>query len=87
MICSFVPRSGAITSTCGPINGIISCKVEDAVTGRDITGDILGIKEKNFSLQMKSNSAAGFELKVPAKQLNPLKIIIVAKGTEYADAE
>ncbi len=25
MTCSFVPRSGAITSTCGPMNGIISC--------------------------------------------------------------
>lgn len=25
MICSFVPRSGAMTSVCGPTNGIISC--------------------------------------------------------------
>src|SRR4029079_14629546 len=69
------------------ITGKISCKVEDAVTGQDITGDVLVNEQKAFSVKMQSNSAVGFELKVPQNQLNPLKVIIAAKGTEYADAE
>lgn len=63
------------------------CKVEDAVTGEDISGVVLKNKESNFEVAAQSNTVTGFTLSVPANQLNPIKIIVKAIAGEYSDGE
>lgn len=63
------------------------CKVEDAVTGEDISGIVLKNKESNFEVAAQSNTVTGFTLNVPVNQLNPLKIIVKAIAGEYSDGE
>ncbi len=65
-----------------------SCKIEDAVTGEDLTAKIL--KEPAFKVIKvagKITETAGFAFKVPEDQLNPLTIITNVSGGGLADAE
>ncbi|WP_449437374.1 alpha-2-macroglobulin family protein [Pedobacter steynii] len=65
-----------------------SCKIEDAVTGEDLTAKIL--KEpalKVIKVAGKITETAGFAFKVPEDQLNPLTIITNVSGGGLADAE
>lgn len=65
-----------------------SCKIEDAVTGEDLTAKIL--KEPSFktvNLAAKKTETAGFVFKVPEGQLNPLTIVTTVNGGGLADAE
>lgn len=68
------------------VTGNITCKIEDAVTGEDITSILLTNKQA-FTIDKKSSTAASFELNLPAEQLNPLKIVITASAPGAADAE
>lgn len=63
------------------------CKVEDAVTGEDITGVIVKNKENNFEVAAQSNTATAFTFNIPVGQLNPIKVIIKAIAGEYSDGE
>jgi alpha-2-macroglobulin len=68
-------------------SGKTICKVEDAVTGEDISGVVLKNKESNFEVAAQSNTVTAFTLNVPANQLNPIKIIVKAIANEYSDGE
>jgi TonB-dependent SusC/RagA subfamily outer membrane receptor len=63
------------------------CKVEDAVTGEDMTGVIVKNKETNFEVAAQSNTATAFILNIPVNQLNPIKVVIKAIAGEYSDGE
>ncbi|MES2455277.1 MAG: MG2 domain-containing protein [Bacteroidota bacterium] len=69
--------------------GKVSCKIEDAVTGEDLTGIILRNAPalQDFASPASGNVYAAFRIKVPEGQLNPLKIVITAMGDRFADAE
>ncbi|WP_259065718.1 MG2 domain-containing protein [Mucilaginibacter sp. X4EP1] len=69
------------------IQGKATCKIEDAVTGEDITNTLIENNSQVFKLDKKSSGAVSFLLKVPAGQSNPLKIVIVASSGNMADAE
>ncbi|NOT51529.1 MAG: TonB-dependent receptor plug domain-containing protein [Chitinophagaceae bacterium] len=69
------------------ISGKIICKIEDAATGEDITAKLLAVQQNDFSLAQRSNIAKPFEIKVPADQLNPLKIIVTIRSANFADGE
>ncbi|GAA4311402.1 alpha-2-macroglobulin family protein [Mucilaginibacter gynuensis] len=69
------------------INGTVTCKIEDAVTGEDITAKLVAEKDKAFNLGKKSSGSWAFMLNVPASQTNPLKIVISAATKGAADAE
>jgi hypothetical protein len=68
-------------------NGKVICKIEDVVTGEDVTSRFVPGSENEFSVNKKSNVATAFEIKVPYGQLNPVKIIISARSKNFADAE
>lgn len=68
-------------------SGIVSCKVEDAITGDELKNIVLKQSEANFTARAESTTSASFELIVPENQLHPLKIIITAKTNEFADGE
>ena len=68
-------------------SGKIVCKIEDAVTGNDITALVVTAAQKNFSVNKKSNIAEAFEIKIPQQQLNPIKIIITVRSENFADGE
>jgi len=55
------------------VAGNITCKVEDAVTGEDITSILLTNNQQAFNINKKSSVAASFQVNVPSEQLNPLK--------------
>ncbi|WP_443939267.1 MG2 domain-containing protein [Pedobacter sp. MW01-1-1] len=69
------------------VKGNASCKIEDGVTGADITALLLENNRQEFSIQKKSSGAVFFNLRVPQGQLNPLKIVITARTGSIADAE
>ncbi|HET6995922.1 MAG TPA: MG2 domain-containing protein, partial [Chitinophagaceae bacterium] len=69
------------------VNGKVVCRVEDVVTGEDLTSLLVAGAEKDFSVGKKSNTATAFELKVPATQLNPVKIIVSVRTRNFSDGE
>lgn len=68
-------------------SGNISCKVEDAVTGEDITNNLLTASLKEFTVSKMSNTSSSFEIKVPATQLHPLKITVSVRSENFVDGE
>ena len=69
------------------VAGNITCKIEDAVTGEDITSILLANNKQAFNINKRSSGTASFQLNIPAEQLNPLKIVITASVPGAADAE
>lgn len=70
------------------MNVKLSCRIEDAVTGEDLTTQLLkGQSAKMLNLPAKQTGSDGFSFKIPEGQLNPLKIITTATGPGIADAE
>jgi hypothetical protein len=63
------------------------CKVEDAVTGEDLTATIVKKRESAFDVAGNSNTVTGTLLSIPRGQLNPVKIIIKAISGDFADGE
>lgn len=71
-----------------PIKAKLSLKVEDAVTGEDLTLKLLPTgSSKLLALAAGQTVADGFRLIVPAQQLNPLKLVVSVNGGGLADAE
>ncbi len=68
-------------------NGRIVCRIEDEVTGEDITSKLTATSEQGFNVAVKSSTSAGFEIRIPSAQVNPLKIVISARSASYTDAE
>ncbi|WCT11042.1 MG2 domain-containing protein [Mucilaginibacter jinjuensis] len=69
------------------IQGKATCKIEDAVTGEDLTAAIIESSTQAFKLNKKSLGAVSFSLRIPAQQPNPLKIVVTATSGSVADAE
>lgn len=69
------------------ITGKASCKIEDAVTGEDLSGMMNLGAVNSFSMAGKSNGYTAFKLKVPVTQVNPLKIVITVVAGNVADGE
>lgn len=69
------------------IQGKATCKIEDAVTGEDLTAAIIENSTQTFKLNKKSSGAVSFLLRLPAQQPNPLKIVVTATSAGAADAE
>ncbi|MBC8986355.1 TonB-dependent receptor plug domain-containing protein [Pedobacter sp. N36a] len=70
------------------MNVKLSCRIEDAVTGEDLTLRLLkGQSSKMIYLPGQQTSSDGFNFKIPEDQLNPLKILTTATGPGIADAE
>jgi hypothetical protein len=69
------------------ISGTAKLKIEDAVTGADLTSIITAESNFAFSLQGKTSTAVTYALRIPAKQTNPLKVIVTATSGSVADAE
>jgi|CXWL01.1.fsa_nt_gi uncharacterized protein YfaS (alpha-2-macroglobulin family) len=70
-----------------PITGKIVCRIEDAVTGSDITTQFLSISQHDFAVEKKANASRAFEIKIPVEQLNPLKIIVTVRSENFMDGE
>ncbi len=69
------------------ITGIITCKVEDVVTGMDITSTIVRAGPQSFTIGAKLSAAAAVELWIPPDFIHPLKITVKAASANFADAE
>jgi alpha-2-macroglobulin len=69
------------------ITGKISCHIEDAVTGEDLTNRLVPAAQKDFSIAKNSNSTGSFDIAVPADMLHPLRIKISATSGSYGDGE
>jgi hypothetical protein len=70
-----------------PISGTATCKIEDAVTGEDLTALLTKSATQSFNIDKKSNAQVSFLLQVPPGQTNPLKIVIAATSGQVSDAE
>ncbi|WGQ10992.1 MG2 domain-containing protein [Pedobacter gandavensis] len=70
------------------MNVKLSCRIEDAITGEDLTLLLLkGQSSKMINLPAQQTGSDGFSFKIPEDQLNPLKIVTTATGPGIADAE
>jgi hypothetical protein len=69
------------------VQGKAALKIEDVVTGEDVTAMLASGRETSFSLDKKSSGSVAFMLSIPAGQTNPLKIVVTATGGGAADAE
>jgi hypothetical protein len=69
------------------VSGKTTCRVEDAVTGQDITAALIANATQNFKLSRKNSGAVSFSMTVPAEQTNPVKIVITASSGKASDAE
>ena len=63
------------------------CKIEDVLTGEDITSALVGNNIQNISLSQRSTGDVSFLMTVPAGQLHPLKVVISAQTSNASDAE
>lgn len=69
------------------LSGTVQYFIEDAVTGKEITREILTNAEKKFELNSKSNTFVSATLTVPENFLHPLKIKITARAGNFSDGE
>jgi len=69
------------------LSGISTCVIEDAVTGEDITSQVVAAPQANFSVEKKSNTATSYLLKIPENFLHPLTIRINARAGNISDGE
>ncbi len=69
------------------VNGNFSYKIEDAITGEDISKQFMSTTTGFFSVKAETNSTASLWLQVPTTQLNPIKIIVKANTQQFGDGE
>jgi TonB-dependent SusC/RagA subfamily outer membrane receptor len=69
------------------LSGNAKLKIEDAVTGEDLTALMTAQNIRSFSLKRKSSTAVSYALHIPEAQINPLRVIITASSGSSADAE
>lgn len=69
------------------IKGDVKLRIEDAVTGEDLTRQITDLSNIPFNMAGNSSGALAYTLRIPESQTNPLKLIITAQSGESADAE
>lgn len=69
------------------INGKAICKIEDVVTGEDITALCMAKPQNDFSVARKENISSAFEIRIPKTQVNPIRVIVSARTQNFADGE
>lgn len=67
--------------------GTLTCKIEDEVTGEDVTAALITNTVNSFTIAANRTLTLAFKLIVPVKQLNPLKITIAVQAGNISDAE
>jgi TonB-dependent SusC/RagA subfamily outer membrane receptor len=67
--------------------GKAMCKIEDAVTGTDLTAGMVLRPEMAFEVGGQLNTTASFELNIPDFLMHPVKILLTAKTDAFADGE
>ncbi|MBE7174038.1 MAG: TonB-dependent receptor plug domain-containing protein [Williamsia sp.] len=68
-------------------SGILTCSIEDVVTGEDISRQLLAASQQPFSVRQQSNINGAFALTVPGNLLHPLRIKISGTARNYSDGE
>ncbi|WP_143774027.1 alpha-2-macroglobulin family protein [Niastella vici] len=63
------------------------CKIEDAVSGSDLTAGMVARPEVAFEVGGQLNMLASFELNIPDSFLHPIKIVLTAKTEAFGDGE
>lgn len=69
------------------ITGTLQCRVEDAVTGEDITNQIVATPQQQMAVGRSNNTAGAFNINIPAGLLHPIRIKVTAAANMYSDAE
>lgn len=69
------------------LKGNVQCKVENAVTGEDITASCITQSSFAFALNATVSGSQSFTLKVPSNISDPLKITVKARSDQFADGE
>ena len=69
------------------LKGNVQCKVENAVTGEDITASCITQSSFGFALDATVSGTQSFTLKVPSNLSDPLKITVKARSDQFADGE
>lgn len=67
--------------------GTLKIRIEDAVTGADLTGNFTAQSTTRLSVAEGSNSTGSFSLTIPKEQLNPLKLVISFATSTFSDGE
>lgn len=69
------------------LSGKVVCQVLDAVTGEEMTSQLVSQPAATISLGGRSSGSSAFFLTVPAGQLHPLKIICKVSAQGFSDGE
>jgi hypothetical protein len=69
------------------LSGNAKLKIEDAVTGEDLTALMTALNVTTFSVKGKSSTSVAYALHIPEAQTNPLRVTITASSGSNADAE
>ncbi|MBI3138958.1 MAG: TonB-dependent receptor plug domain-containing protein [Sphingobacteriales bacterium] len=69
------------------VAGQVTCKLEDVVTGEDLSSAFRFTGSDRFALAAKATGYTATEIRVPAGQLNPVKLIITVRSKQFADGE
>ncbi len=69
------------------VNGQVSFKLEDMVTGEDLTPSLKFAGTDRFSLAPKATGYTSTELRVPERLQHPVKLVLTVRSSQFADAE
>jgi alpha-2-macroglobulin len=69
------------------VAGTLQCTIEDVVTGKDITSQIVNNSQQPFSIAPSANHTGSFTFTIPATLLHPLKIRVSAGTRSFSDGE
>lgn len=71
----------------GRLSGRVTCRVEDATTGEDLSAQLIRQAPSDFSLSPHSVTSIAMILKIPQGQLHPVRLIFKASTHDFADGE
>ncbi len=69
------------------VSGQVTCKLEDVVTGEDLSSAFRFTGSDRFTLAAKATGYTATEIRVPAGQLNPVRLIVTVRSKQFADGE
>ncbi|HMO63029.1 MAG TPA: MG2 domain-containing protein [Ferruginibacter sp.] len=70
-----------------PVSGASFCKVEDMVTGEDITASVTQTNKQAFTVAGNTNASVMHSVHIPGGLLHPVKIRITAATGNFSDGE
>ncbi|MCL5245052.1 MG2 domain-containing protein [Cellulophaga sp. 20_2_10] len=69
------------------LSGVATLELKDAVTGKDITAELItSVTENNFSVDAKGNTQVSWTLEIP-KNLQAVQYTVIAKAGDFSDGE